>query len=66
MNGKTGAVSLNYSDVGAPSTTGTNASGTWGINISGNAATATYLNVVATNEIRFNNFNYNSLWFNHV
>lgn len=30
-----------YSEVGAPSTTGTNASGTWGINVTGNAATAT-------------------------
>lgn len=35
-------------------------------NLQGNATTATYLNVVAANEIRFNNFNYNSLWFNHV
>lgn len=32
---------ISYNTVGAPSTTGTNASGTWGINISGNAATAT-------------------------
>ena len=28
-----------YSEVGAPSTTGANASGTWGINITGNSAT---------------------------
>lgn len=41
VNGYTGAVVLSYSDVGAPSTTGTNATGTWGIDISGNAATAT-------------------------
>lgn len=41
VNGQTGAVSLNYSDVGAPSTSGTNATGTWNIGISGNAATAT-------------------------
>ena len=30
-----------YRDVGAPSTSGTDASGTWNININGNAATAT-------------------------
>lgn len=35
------AVTVSYNTVGAPSTTGTNASGTWGISISGNAATAT-------------------------
>lgn len=34
------AVTVSYNTVGAPSTTGANASGTWGINISGNAATA--------------------------
>lgn len=41
VNGYTGIVVLSYSDVGAPSTSGTNATGTWGISISGNAATAT-------------------------
>ena len=41
VNGYTGTVVLSYTDVGAPSTTGTNATGTWGINITGNAATAT-------------------------
>lgn len=41
VNGYTGAVVLSYSDVGAPSTSGTNATGTWNIGISGNAATAT-------------------------
>lgn len=41
VNGYTGAVSLTYTDVGAPSTSGTGATGTWGISISGNAATAT-------------------------
>lgn len=41
VNGYTGTVVLSYSDVGAPSTSGTNATGTWGISISGNAATAT-------------------------
>jgi hypothetical protein len=35
------ARTVDYSTVGAPSATGTGASGTWGINISGNAATAT-------------------------
>ena len=34
------AVTFDYHTVGAPSATGTGASGTWGINISGNAATA--------------------------
>ena len=36
-------LTVSYNTVGAPSTTGTNASGTWGINITGNAATATSL-----------------------
>jgi len=35
------AVTISYNTVGAPSTTGTNATGTWNISISGNAATAT-------------------------
>jgi len=35
------AVTISYNTVGAPSTTGTNASGTWNIGISGNAATVT-------------------------
>lgn len=47
VNGYTGAVSLTYTDVGAPSTSGTNATGTWGISISGNAATATTATNVA-------------------
>lgn len=47
VNGQTGAVSLDYADVGAPSTGGTGASGTWAIDISGNAATVT--NGVYTN-----------------
>lgn len=41
VNGQTGAVSLIYSDVGAPSVSGTNATGTWGIGITGNAGTVT-------------------------
>lgn len=39
---------VDYSTVGAPSATGTGASGTWGINISGNAATATNATNLAT------------------
>lgn len=37
VNGYTGAVSLTYTDVGAPSTSGTGATGTWSIDISGKA-----------------------------
>lgn len=42
-NGGTGASSASAArtNLGVPSTTGTNASGTWGIGITGNAATAT-------------------------
>lgn len=40
FNGASG-LTISYNSIGAPSTTGTNASGTWGINISGNAATVT-------------------------
>lgn len=41
VNGMTGAVTLNYNSVGAPSTTGQNATGTgWNISILGSAATA--------------------------
>jgi hypothetical protein len=35
------AATISYNTVGAPSTTGTNAMGTWGISISGNAGTVT-------------------------
>lgn len=41
VNGYTGTVVLAHTDVGAPSTTGTGATGTWGISISGNASTVT-------------------------
>lgn len=41
VNGYTGTVVLAYSDVGAPSTSGTGATGTWGISISGDAANVT-------------------------
>jgi len=40
FNGGT-ARTISYNTVGAPSTSGTNATGTWGISITGNAATAT-------------------------
>ena len=40
FNGGT-ATTISYNTIGAPSTTGTGASGTWAINITGNAATAT-------------------------
>lgn len=42
FNGGT-ARTISYNSVGAPSTTGANASGTWAINISGNAASASAL-----------------------
>lgn len=35
------ALTVSYNTIGAPSTTGTNASGTWGISITGSAATLT-------------------------
>jgi hypothetical protein len=41
VNGEVGAVVLDYADVGAPSTSGVGATGTWGISISGNAGTVT-------------------------
>lgn len=41
VNAKTGAVVLIPSDIGAPTTGGSGASGTWGISITGNAATVT-------------------------
>jgi hypothetical protein len=42
-------LTVSYNTVGAPSTTGTNASGNWGINITGSAATATTA-TTATNQ----------------
>jgi len=35
-------VTISYNTVGAPSTTGTNATGTWGINITGNAGSTSF------------------------
>lgn len=45
VNGQTGVVTLDYADVGAPSTTGANASGSWAISVTGSAASATNVNV---------------------
>jgi len=54
VNGYNGPFVFGYADVGAPSVSGTNATGTWAIGISGNAATAT----TASNS---NNLNINGL-----
>lgn len=51
VNGLTGAVTLNYASVGAPSTGGSGASGTWGISISGNANYANSAGSVAWNNV---------------
>ena len=42
------ARTIDYSSVGAPKADGTGASGTWGISISGNAATATSATTATT------------------
>lgn len=42
------AQTVSYNTVGAPSTTGANASGTWGINITGSAATASSATVLVS------------------
>lgn len=55
------ALTVSYNTIGAPSTTGTNASGTWGISISGNAATASnasLLNSLSSTQL-FNNMGQN-------
>jgi hypothetical protein len=52
FNGST-ARTVDYSTVGAPKADGTGASGTWAINISGNAATATSLAGGAANRIAY-------------
>jgi hypothetical protein len=44
-----GAVTVSYNTVGAPSTTGTNASGTWSIAITGNAGSSTL--AATTNDV---------------
>ena len=57
FNGGT-ATTISYNTIGAPSTTGTGASGTWAINITGNAATATSA-VSATNAGNLYTTNFN-------
>lgn len=42
------AITVSYNTVGAPSTTGAGASGTWGISVSGNAATASAATTMST------------------
>jgi hypothetical protein len=61
------ALTISYNTIGAPSTTGTGASGSWGINITGssasctgNAATATTAGALTTG----NNYQMNSLGVN--
>lgn len=54
VNGQVGAVSLGYADVGAPATDGTDATGTWAIDISGNSDTATNVAGGAANQILYN------------
>ena len=54
VNGQTGVVVLDYADVGAPSTSGTDATGTWSISVTGNAGTATNVAGGAANKIVYN------------
>ena len=54
VNSQTGAVVLSAADVGAPQTDGTGATGTWGISISGTAASATNVAGGAANRIVYN------------
>tara|TARA_Y100000593_G_scaffold42994_1_gene82298 strand:- start:3294 stop:4949 length:1656 start_codon:yes stop_codon:yes gene_type:complete len=54
VNGQVGAVTLTASDVGAPATNGTGATGTWGIDISGTAASATNVASGGANQIVYN------------
>lgn len=56
FNGST-ARTISYNTIGAPSTTGANASGTWGINVTGSAvslSTTSWRVVETSNELRFN------------
>jgi hypothetical protein len=49
------ALTVSYNTLGAPSITGTNASGTWGISVTGNSGTATTLQTARTiNGVSFN------------
>ena len=54
VNGQTGVVVLTAANVGAPQTDGTGATGTWGISISGTAASATNVAGGAANRIVYN------------
>ena len=54
VNGQTGVVVLTAANVGAPQTNGTGATGTWGISISGTAASATNVAGGAANRIVYN------------
>ena len=54
VNGQVGAVTLTASDVGAPQANGTGATGTWGIDISGTAASATNVAGGGANRIVYN------------
>lgn len=54
VNSQVGAVVLDYADVGAPATDGTDATGTWGIDITGNAGTATNVAGGGANQIVYN------------
>jgi len=47
----TSALNISYNTVGAPSISGTNATGTWGIGITGNSGTATKLQTARTFQI---------------
>ena len=54
VNGQVGAVVLTAANVGAPALDGTGATGTWGISISGTAASATNIAGGAANRIAYN------------
>tara|TARA_R110000824_G_scaffold328271_7_gene515148 strand:- start:8922 stop:10577 length:1656 start_codon:yes stop_codon:yes gene_type:complete len=54
VNGQVGAVTLTAANVGAPQTDGTGATGTWGINISGTATSATNVAGGGANRIVYN------------
>ena len=54
VNGQVGAVVLTAANVGAPALDGTGATGTWGISISGTAASATNVAGGAANQIVYN------------
>lgn len=55
----------NYTDY-TVTKTGSGASGTWGISITGDANAANYIKIVRQNEICFQDFNYNTIWLNYA